>query len=705
MSNAAPDTPQPKKVSNKPGDQLSTTSTTDSYFKLPFEHNPTARLSSSAHRPHRNPHFKRSDPTGNSLLDRWTELSSEDSYSSRPPDCFSTEVSDSSDTTMVSNLRAELEKSGPSVSVSPSASARQLPSTEKQTPTAPIPSPMTETAGSLNTKDTNAKQSIEPSPSSSQGTSYLAMVAGSSASSMVAEGPIHSPDIDKSNLSTTESAYGRSFNSSESNASFMTTETRNDTIPSTSSRYSQSQHLPSIPESKSAAARQNSSSVIPSDSAASGLSGSRDNIPQFHRSSRKRSQHESMLHARNQRIARFRADYTARKGSHRFASVHYSSNSSLTISGSNTSDASDYNNEQEVHLYNWKLKRIKLGEPWHSTRIVSRIDERTLVSSSGKVYKLKGELDVEGMLLNEFPLELCNEFQNGFPANWGKLILPHILPQSANVPSYLKFMNTDQTEGKKGERSSTLSTGTDYDNLPEPISPLSGNHIRPIDPKIENISPMSWRSQSSVPPSPLSGSGRTLLDTAPLDACGSDSCQGDHSNVSDTAYPADSSKPEIFTANQNSLGVQAVVPQAQAQAAAAAAAAMNASTADGGPLSQFSIHHIQANSVTYPHTPWGITYKTLKRRQDEGPVDSSTDYFQMPALKRASSGQTPDFGEGTSNKKFKVDAVETTTAENSIGVAGAPENDNDDDNHTTHTMADKETQSTIADGGTKFGVG
>lgn len=49
--------------------------------------------------------------------------------------------------------------------------------------------------------------------------------------------------------------------------------------------------------------------------------------------------------------------------------------------------------------------------------------------------------------------------------------------------------------------------------------------------------------------------------------------------------------------------------------------------------------------------------------------------------------------------------METTTAENSIGVAGAPENDNDDDNHTTHTMADKETQSTIADGGTKFGVG
>jgi hypothetical protein len=78
--------------------------------------------------------------------------------------------------------------------------------------------------------------------------------------------------------------------------------------------------------------------------------------------SRKRSQHENLLHARNQRIARFRADYTARKGSHRFASSHYSSNSSLTVSGSNTSDASDNNNENEIHLSNWKLKRIKVGE-------------------------------------------------------------------------------------------------------------------------------------------------------------------------------------------------------------------------------------------------------------------------------------------------------------------------------------------------------
>ncbi|KAM3579096.1 hypothetical protein VKS41_008324 [Umbelopsis sp. WA50703] len=645
MSNAAPDTPQAKKVSNKPGDQVSTT-TTDSYFKLPFEHNPNTRLSSSARRAHHNSYSKRSDFAGNSLLDRWTEFSSEDSYSSRPQDCFSTEVSDSSDTTMASNLRAELEKSRPFVSVSPSASVRQLSSIEKIAPIPLVPSPSIEPAGSLLTKSSMAKLPME----SSHGTSHPP-TAGSSASSMVTEA-IYSPDVDKNNLATAESTYGRHLNSSESNASNTTTETRNHTIPSTLPRQSQSHPLSPIPEWKSAsaaAAWQNPSSVIPSDSAASGLSGPRENTTQFYRSSRKRSQHEAMLHARNQRIARFRADYTARKGSHRFAPLHYSSNSSLTISGSNTSDASDYN-EHEVQLYNWKLKRIKVGEalaivlggihcaldkPWHSTRIVSRIDERTLVSSSGKVYKLKGELDVEGMLLNEFPLELCSEFQNGFPANWGKLILPHILPQTAHVPSYIQSSNTAQTEGTKNEPSSTLSTGTDYDHLPDPASPLSGVQARAADAKVEHVSPMSWRSQSSVPPSPLSASSRTILDPPHHDVCGSDSCQGDHSNVSDTAYSVDSSKRE--TTSSHPLGVQAVVPQA-----------LKASTADG-PLSQFAIHHIQANSVSYPHTPWGITYKTLKRRQDEGPVDPSTDSFQMPARKRASSGQTStaDFGEGS----------------------------------------------------------
>jgi hypothetical protein len=31
---------------------------------------------------------------------------------------------------------------------------------------------------------------------------------------------------------------------------------------------------------------------------------------------------------------------------------------------------------------------------------MSRIDNRKLISSSGKIYRLNGELDVEGMLLN-----------------------------------------------------------------------------------------------------------------------------------------------------------------------------------------------------------------------------------------------------------------------------------------------------------------
>ena len=108
-----------------------------------------------------------------------------------------------------------------------------------------------------------------------------------------------------------------------------------------------------------------------------------------------------------------------------------------------------------------------------------------------------------------------------------------------------------------------------------------------------------------------------VTEAAQNAACESDSCPGDYSNVSDTTYQTDGSKREAST----SAGVQTFVPQT----------ARNMD--ENGPFSQFSVHHIQANSVNYPHTPWGITYKTLKRRQDE----TSDVYFQLPARKRVVS--------------------------------------------------------------------
>jgi hypothetical protein len=140
----------------------------------------------------------------------------------------------------------------------------------------------------------------------------------------------------------------------------MASDARSEQTQAFTLKYSQPSQLSPIPESGTAA-RGHQSALLPNDSGTSVPSGKNETLLDTTKPGRKRSKHEAMLQARNQRIARFRADYTARKGSHRFASIYYSSHSTRTVSGSNTSDASD-NCENEVHLSNWKLKRIKVGE-------------------------------------------------------------------------------------------------------------------------------------------------------------------------------------------------------------------------------------------------------------------------------------------------------------------------------------------------------
>ncbi|KAI9283494.1 SANT associated-domain-containing protein [Umbelopsis sp. AD052] len=684
MSHASTDTQQQKKVSDKSGDQPidsinSNSNSTESSFKLPLEHSKPNILPPNLNRIQNSQ--KSSNNIGPSLLHRWLEISSEDSYSSRPPDCFSTEVSDSSDTTMTSNLRAEMNKSQQSANTSSTSSVPSLPQASPSSIDPAMTKNIPKDNQHLNSKTRIPTLMPAPELLSSHSTEPTDSISS-----------VQSPstDLGRHIQSTRETPYQSVRNSSESNISSIASDTRSEQYQSTASKYTQPRSLPSIPEIGSAA---RATSRVPSEPATRGDLRDAGNY------SRKRSHHESMLHARNQRIARFRADYTARKGEHRFASSHYSSNSSLTVSGSNTSDASDHNNENEVHLSNWKLKRIKVGEalaiviggihctldkPWHSTRIVSRIDERTLVSSSGKIYRLFGEIDIEGMLLNEFPLELCHQFQDGFPANWGQIILPHILPQaSAELPSFMQNSSTSQA-APSVLSSATLSTGTDYD-YPTELT-------RSARSKVENepASPMSWRNPSSLSSSPHSIPMRSLVTVAATaaaqhGACESDSCPGDYSNVSDTTYQTDGSKREAST---SVAGVQTFVPQ-------------TARNMDE-PFSQFSVHHIQANSVNYPHTPWGITYKTLKRRQDE----ANDVYFQLPARKRVISGDTAgsdtamiDFA---SNSEKGGPSTQPSVVQNDAATSLAPADTFSD---VDLPETDKEGRSTIGDGGTKFGVG
>jgi len=91
--------------------QISNNSEVD--FKLTLEDNSTPKPNNFGQHRLQSQFLsrRRSDHSGISLLDRWTEISSEDSYSSRPQDCFQRKWAISSDTSMASNMRAELEKS------------------------------------------------------------------------------------------------------------------------------------------------------------------------------------------------------------------------------------------------------------------------------------------------------------------------------------------------------------------------------------------------------------------------------------------------------------------------------------------------------------------------------------------------------------------------------------------------------------------
>ncbi|XP_064602489.1 mis18-binding protein 1-like [Liolophura sinensis] len=68
----------------------------------------------------------------------------------------------------------------------------------------------------------------------------------------------------------------------------------------------------------------------------------------------------------------------------------------------------------------------KSGDPeenfWHSSVIVKRIDNKTVLSGSGTVYKLLGDIEEHDALEAGFPRSLVKKFKDGFPHDWEKLI-------------------------------------------------------------------------------------------------------------------------------------------------------------------------------------------------------------------------------------------------------------------------------------------
>lgn len=73
-----------------------------------------------------------------------------------------------------------------------------------------------------------------------------------------------------------------------------------------------------------------------------------------------------------------------------------------------------------------RLKDAPDGEFWHSSAIVKRQDPMTVVTQSGSVYKLRGEMDKkEALAIEGFSKRILESFVNGFPGNWRQLIQEH----------------------------------------------------------------------------------------------------------------------------------------------------------------------------------------------------------------------------------------------------------------------------------------
>ncbi|CAG8445274.1 11762_t:CDS:2 [Ambispora leptoticha] len=128
--------------------------------------------------------------------------------------------------------------------------------------------------------------------------------------------------------------------------------------------------------------------------------------------------------------------------------------------------------EKKVHLLKWGLKLVDVpgyipnsnswfvvngictiasGDQirWHSSPIRDRITPNEILTVSGKIYYLDGDLNVEAMKEDGYSESFCEEFLHGFPDNWKELLvgaLPEIEKFYENTA--VETMEADEVDGK-----------------------------------------------------------------------------------------------------------------------------------------------------------------------------------------------------------------------------------------------------------------
>ncbi|XP_045167447.2 mis18-binding protein 1-like isoform X2 [Mercenaria mercenaria] len=125
--------------------------------------------------------------------------------------------------------------------------------------------------------------------------------------------------------------------------------------------------------------------------------------------------------------------------------------------------------KSEVVIENWIIKSLPNGKGvnvlgtkpesgllWHSSAIEKRLDKKRLMSSSGSVYRLKGNMDKLLSLNEGLPVKIIDKFSSGFPKEWQELIQEFLYTKQTDKrksdKAKQKKKNTSKKKGQVGDR-------------------------------------------------------------------------------------------------------------------------------------------------------------------------------------------------------------------------------------------------------------
>ncbi|CAE1332340.1 unnamed protein product [Acanthosepion pharaonis] len=122
---------------------------------------------------------------------------------------------------------------------------------------------------------------------------------------------------------------------------------------------------------------------------------------------------------------------------------------------------------------------------WSTSEIIKRIDNKTLLTASGKLCILEGSIMEKALISKGYPANLIKKFSHGFPLQWKSILTSKQIPKIATEKKELrnqkiKREHIEEVEGEEeddeddddkqqedDENDEEATAGSEEDNLPE----------------------------------------------------------------------------------------------------------------------------------------------------------------------------------------------------------------------------------------------